>query len=975
MEFDMRSMKDALIHGFRFVVLGLLLVTVPAAYAQDADEEEDSSSGYSSIEEIVVTAERREQSLQDVPISVAAFDEAALTRQAIDSVSDVQLNTPNLVFSKGNFSGAGNITIRGVGALCTAASCEGAARVHINSAEASGARIFETEFFDVRAIEVSRGPQGTLFGRNSTAGVLNILLNKPDTEEFGLSFDIGIGNYGSRKSTFTLNTPFGDGYGGNRLSVYQHKRDGFVTNDYALAGGVDPLGRGLPTKLDNRDIEAFRNVTTLYFGESVRLDLTLATFEEDDNRMRISNQRCTKDTTGIQGCVLGDNSPGLERSNSRGTLASIWSSNWAPGYFGNGLIPYPGITTINQDGFPSGQPGSTLSGIRNVYLDYTPTHFASEDLIILELAWDITDELTLTYVASDIEVLLSSTADYDYGVPGATFNVVDSFGANVPVYNTAIAPDIDGDGDGDYTAVVGAPITGAAAGHGRVFGVSIGGHSQNHLRSFTHDRPYGWDETAQETESSSHEIRLASDYAGGINFQVGINSSKQDVHTQYWVIYNTLEAFVRQSLARYGVAGAQLAGGVSFAAATTNAINGANVGNFYLNESYIYTESDSIFGEIYFDVGEAGKITIGARSNEDVRTLISPTDTFLGGVGGTGVNAPRSSNWDETTGRVVYDHKLSDNKLIYGSFARGYKGGGFNPVSSGIGQVWSSTYEPEYIDAIEIGGKMQFLDNTLQLNWAYYSYDFEGLQVSAIIDRNAINSNIDATLSGFEVEALWAPLPNLRLDATIGTIDSEVAAGTMVLNPNQLLGTNAGTAGYQVCKDLQQAFFYTSSIGTCNVIPDLSPDDSLYGYFNLNVAASAAGSFTNGYLSDLSGNTLPNSPEFSLKLGVEFSKVLCCESRYGEMAFSFRVDYYKRDNFYTSVFNENSTRIDSWDQINMHIALTSLEGKWDARLSVLNVADADEITGHYLTDASSGGFQNVFLLDPRTLTLSLSMDF
>ena len=969
----MRSMKDALIHGFRFVVLGLLLVTVPAAYAQDADEE-DSSSGYSSIEEIVVTAERREQSLQDVPISVAAFDEAALKRQAIDSVSDVQLNTPNLVFSKGNFSGAGNITIRGVGALCTAASCEGAARVHINSAEAAGARIFETEFFDVRAIEVSRGPQGTLFGRNSTAGVLNILLNKPDTEAFGLSFDIGIGNYGSRKSTFTLNTPFGDGYGGNRLSVYQHKRDGFVTNDYAVAGGVDPLGRGLPTKLDNRDIEAFRNVTTLYFGESVRLDLTLSTFEEDDNRMRISNQRCTKDTTGIQGCLLGDVNPGLERSNTRGTLASIWSSNWTPGINPAVSIPYPGLTTINTDGFPAGAPGSELSGLRNVYLDYTPTHFASEDLIILELAWDITDELTLTYVASDIDVLLSSTADYDYGVPSVPFNVVDSFGANVPIYNTVIAPDIDGDGDGDYTAVVGAPSTGAISRNGYVFGQSIGGHSQHQLGSFTHDRPYGWDETAQETSSSSHEIRLASDYGSGINFQVGVNSSKQNVHTQYWVIYNTLEAFIRHSFARFGVGGASLLGGLSVAEAAARATGAANITNFYLNESYLVTESDSIFGEIYIDVGEAGKVTIGARSNEDERTVVSPSSTFLGSIQNLpSVRDPRTSSWDETTGRVVYDHKLADNKLIYGSFARGYKGGGFNPVASNIGD-WPETYEPEYIDAIEIGGKMQFLDNTLQVNWAYYMYDFEGLQVSRIIDRNAINGNINAELSGFEVEALWAPLPNLRLDATIGTIDSEIAAGTSIINPNQLLGPNLGSAGYQVCKDLAEAYFYTSSIGTCNIVPGLSPDDSLYGYYGAN-APRSPGSFTTGYASDMGGNSLPNSPEFSLKVGVEFSKVLCCESRYGEMAFSFRVDYYKREDFFTSAFNEPSSRIDSWDQINMHIALTSLEGKWDARLSVLNVADADEITGHYLTDASSGGFQNVFLLDPRTLTLSLSMDF
>ncbi|MGC1469222.1 MAG: Plug domain-containing protein, partial [Sphingorhabdus sp.] len=137
------------------------------AMAQDAPQaDEEGASG----DEIVVTAQRTSQRLQDVPIAVSAFNAEALDKQQIENTSDLQLTLPNITFSKTNFTSS-SFTIRGIGDLCVGTTCDQATAIHMNDAPLFSTRLFEGEFFDIGQIEVLRGPQGTLFGRNATSGV------------------------------------------------------------------------------------------------------------------------------------------------------------------------------------------------------------------------------------------------------------------------------------------------------------------------------------------------------------------------------------------------------------------------------------------------------------------------------------------------------------------------------------------------------------------------------------------------------------------------------------------------------------------------------------------------------------------------------------------------------------------------------------------------------------------------------------
>ena len=171
--------------------IALVLATPAAAQVatQPADEIPDSA-----IEDIVVTAQRQSERLQDVPIAVSAFSGEALQKQQIANASDLQLSLPNITFTKTNFT-ASSFTIRGIGDLCVGASCDSATGIHVNDMPLLSTRLFETEYFDLERVEVLRGPQGTLFGRNATSGVVNFITAKPDLTAFGASGSFEYGNY------------------------------------------------------------------------------------------------------------------------------------------------------------------------------------------------------------------------------------------------------------------------------------------------------------------------------------------------------------------------------------------------------------------------------------------------------------------------------------------------------------------------------------------------------------------------------------------------------------------------------------------------------------------------------------------------------------------------------------------------------------------------------------------------------------
>lgn len=196
------------------------------ALAQPAFAAAAASSGAGAsnvIEELVVTAQKKEEAIQDVPIAVSAFSQDSLQKSKIDGGPNLVLAIPNVNFSKGNFTGY-NFQIRGIGSKLVSGSGDSGTGIHMNNVPLIANNLFETEFYDVERVEVLRGPQGTLYGRNATGGVVNMITNRP-VDHFEANLKAEVGNYGEQKFRGMINIPVGDMLA-FRLAGTTLKRDG-----------------------------------------------------------------------------------------------------------------------------------------------------------------------------------------------------------------------------------------------------------------------------------------------------------------------------------------------------------------------------------------------------------------------------------------------------------------------------------------------------------------------------------------------------------------------------------------------------------------------------------------------------------------------------------------------------------------------------------------------------------------------------
>ena len=158
------------------------------------------------LEEIIVTARKRQESLQDVPIAITAFDVGTIERQHLDTVADLEKFIPNTDFGAISFAGqALAATIRGVGFSDFEKSFEPAVGVSIDGVFQAFSTNSAIDSFDLESVEVLRGPQGTLFGRNTVGGVINIRRSRP-TEELGVKLGTRFNNVGGEEFIIVANT-------------------------------------------------------------------------------------------------------------------------------------------------------------------------------------------------------------------------------------------------------------------------------------------------------------------------------------------------------------------------------------------------------------------------------------------------------------------------------------------------------------------------------------------------------------------------------------------------------------------------------------------------------------------------------------------------------------------------------------------------------------------------------------------------
>ncbi len=969
-------------------------VVTPITLAQAAPPQRPA------VETVTVTSSKLGGAdVQSIPIAITALSQEQLTSTQTAGGPDLVKQVPNLTFTKTNFTGY-SIQIRGIGTQAISVTTDPAVAVALNDIPFIRNHFFEQEFYDVGQLEVLRGPQGTLYGRNATAGVVNLVSAKP-TDQFEAQVSADIGNYHNRRFEGMVNIPIVDDKLDLRLAGEWTKRDGYTTNE--LTG----------SDVDGRDLWSTRFSVGWKPLENLHANLLWEHFSEDDDRMRTAKQLCKTDpglsTVGgvhppVAGQTLDIAFTVSTASLSQGCLPT---SLYSPQAFGvpNGFsLPYVTAGYV-ADGLDSHvdpyADTSQSTDLRTIQTQLNPIYKSKNDTVELNVDYDVTPELTFTSQTGYNQDFLWSTEDYNR-------------------FNTT---------PGIFTQITGGDVRKQSL-------VSADGIFCDPQLGCS-NRLIAQDISDENAWQLSQEFRLASHFAGPLNFSVGGNYMHYETEENYYVFANSLTLFAATSASTgssawvpgvtdnhecqtpglgtlktggYGqqyndpTQGAGQPTSVCYAIDPNPLTSLSNEGhNYFLSQNPYVLNSYAGFGEAYYDLFKDLKLTGGLRWTDDQKhfTLI-PSELLANGFGyaSTGIV---DQEWDKFTGRFAANWTpqldFTDQTLVYASYARGYKAGGANPPGAplyayGAGTqgipIHPLTFAPEYVNAFELGSKNTMLDGTLTLNGNVFYYDYKGYQISEIVDRTSINVNFDTSVRGAELEATYEPLPGLKFHFAGGYEHTRLADGSSSVD---LMDRTAGQADWVVMKPfvtqssncifptyVVAALLLTSpqgsqgnyAVSACGDYPIhidpvtqqpyssstdiLLSNGTHYRGFDPDTAPNGGG----GFSKDLSGNELPNAPPFTISLSAEYTIPLT-----NDWAGTLRGDYYWQDYSWARVFNDNPyDRLRGYTNVNLALVLTSQDG-WQVMGYVKNIFDTTDITGAFLNSDDSGLTTNVFLTDPR----------
>lgn len=248
---------------------------VIAADAVQDKAQADSSDDGSRVGDIIVTAQRRSENIQSVPLAVSAFDQKALTRLGVDDTLEISKYVPSMVSQHNiGLASANTYYLRGLGNTQSVPTFDAPVGTYVDDVYIARQNANNYSFFDVDHVEILRGPQGTLFGKNTTGGAVSVIMKKPG-DEFGGHVEATGGSYGRFTLKGAVDVPVNDKVL-TKLAAFYVRDDGWlknVTTGEKLNGGEDWGVRGdvrfIPTDRLTIDLSAeYTRNTDTYYGVS-----------------------------------------------------------------------------------------------------------------------------------------------------------------------------------------------------------------------------------------------------------------------------------------------------------------------------------------------------------------------------------------------------------------------------------------------------------------------------------------------------------------------------------------------------------------------------------------------------------------------------------------------------------------------------------------------------------------------------------
>ena len=891
------------------------------------------------VEEVVVTATKKEESVQDLAISIEAFTAESLAENQVYDVSDLAEITPGLETAK--IIGSGSAwTIRGIGSGGIGAGVVASVVTAVNGHSVNDSVVADTGFMDLERVEVLKGPQGTLYGRNAANGVINLITARP-TSDFEGSYDVEIGTYGKITTNAVVNLPFSDSVK-TRLAVMSNKRDGMVTN---LVTG---------NEFDDRNDEAFRLSVDWDISDTTSLEFTYGQQESDDTRFQEEISYCAQDQ--FYGCNPYELGGMNVAADSRGHIA---------GFFGFLAHLQPGtITNV----YGSNGPAEEFSSIR---LNREPTHEQKQTVANLQLNHDLSDDLLLTAKVS------YETREF---------------------YQS-------GDNDQAYTSN---PLLGSAYSLGQppIEGYLCFGGERQFCELADSDRTYDFSDVNM--HGTQMEVNLISSYDGPFNYTIGLyqNETRNDnvylaqtTGSQFFRSFDLHPysdlvlaltgndwsskggvGFYQDMLTWLSLAGNALGCGGALGPAAQAACNPALLAPYaaqtakqansldivipwdltgVINDQNIDDISRALYGEMYFDLSDDTKLTVGARYQEDEVVSHIYNDTAGGSYLATGcfmaANKDTCSFVDVTpveddafTYKLALQHNLSDDVMVYGSYTTAIRAAGVNAGDN------PTTYDQEKNSTLDFGIKSILMDGAMLLNMNVFNTVSDGFLVAAVQNVGTTNTNVDAEATGLEGNMMLFLSETTKLEANWLFLDHEVTSDTMMVN--YLNPAGAPVVQYLGAVDPDGTGLITGAVHANGRVLYKSAG------FNCTVPGlytSGCAGGEPGWAESIKGNNLPGSSDKSY--GLSLTQLF--NSSNGVT--SARLSYRYRGEFDSDIFNMDRMKISAQDTMDLLINYEPNEGDWYAGIFVKNIRDQQHL--QVLRPASNvqGGQLFGSFTDPR----------
>jgi iron complex outermembrane receptor protein len=703
------------------------------------------------LEEVIVTAQKRAQSLQDVPIAITAVSQEMMWNQNIFDVLDLQKAVPSLTIIEGyNRANGVPVVIRGMGTLGAQPAFEGSVGTYVDGMYRARPGMVLSSMLDIGQVEILRGPQGTLFGKNTTAGAITMTSNAPE-DQFGYGGEVTLGDYGRQRFAGHVTGPLTDTLLG-RLAVLSDERDGYTN---ALYEHDD---------YDNLNQSSIKG--SLAWQATEKLDINLIADYTDSSEI----------------CCFG-NPVGYNREASLVRDPAV------------GLNDY--YLRTAQANFNTQRDLLNLDpDDRETQLNSLPSNDNTEKGVVIDVNWDL-DFAELRSISGYRDWKYNSKGDFDFG----------------PV-------DI-GELEEDYTV----------------------------------------DNYSQEFNLTGTLAEL--DFVESIEYVAGLYYAYEDFQ-QYrafdagkdqqgiWELFWPAQAGLPEPALRALLGGGQWA--------TT----GLPIGEV---QHKLETQTMAAFAHTTIAVTEQFSTILGLRYSDEEKTLdrynllYSDVNEYaeylqqymLGGYFlGANIAGPDMNGEQYSDGEWTYDIKLqyflAPDTQVYGGYSRGFKAGGigmdpeagggqpsgqnskvlfdFLGMGNGTGfaDLEDATYDPEYVDAWEIGLKSDYLDGRGRMDVAAFYNDLKDNQFSIFTGTGFTVLNAStAEVSGVEVENTFAVTPNLLLGASLTWLDTQY-------------GDDVPAPGLAEAPSGRNLTFAPDWAGAINLQYDRPLTDRLSGFINANWA-------------------------------------------------------------------------------------------------------------------------------------------